>query len=143
MIVCCFGHRDAPLEIREKLKKALISIMEQHGKITIYVGNHGTFDFCVASVARELQRLQFPIEYYIVLAYVPTKINEFAYYRNCQTLVPEGIEFAHPKQAITQRNHWMVDKAQMIIAYVINSRGGASATVKYAKKQNKKIVYLA
>ncbi len=142
MIVCCFGHRDAPLEIREKLKKALISIMEQHGKITIYVGNHGTFDFCVASVAKELQLLQFPIEYCIVLAYVPTKINEFAYYRNSQTLVPEGIEFAHPKQAITQRNRWMVHKAQIVIGYVISSSGGAASAIKYAKSQNKEILHL-
>ena len=142
MIVSCFGHRNVPLEISEKLKTALIAIMKKYGSITIYVGNHGSFDFCVASVAQELKRLRYPVEYYIVLAYVPTKISEFAYYRNCQTLVPEGIELAHPKQAITKRNYWMVDKAQIVIAYTTKSSGGAVTAVKYAIKRNKEILYL-
>ena len=142
MIVCCFGHRDAPLEMRDKLKEALLKIIEQYGEITIYVGNHGRFDFYVASVAKELKYLKFPIECYIVLSYVPTKIDQFSYYRNFPTLVPEGIELVHPKKAITYRNHWMIDEAKVVVVYTVHSSGGAFAAVNYAKKKNKKILYL-
>lgn len=143
MIVCCFGHRDAPIEMREKLKTALLGVMEEHGKITVYVGNHGGFDFSVVSVVRELQFLRYPVECYVVLSYVPTKINEFVYYRNHQTLVPEGIEIVHPKGAITYRNFWMIDKAEIVVGYVVKAGGGAANAIEYAKKKKKKIIYLS
>ncbi|MEE0975064.1 MAG: hypothetical protein UH853_05060, partial [Muribaculaceae bacterium] len=50
----------------------------------------------------------------------------------------------HPKAAITKRNQWMVDNADLLIAYVEEGRkGGALTTLKYAEKQGIKIINLA
>ena len=50
----------------------------------------------------------------------------------------------HPKAAITKRNQWMMDNADLLIAYVEPGRkGGALTTLKYAEKQGIEIINLA
>ena len=41
------------------------------------------------------------------------------------------------------RNEWMVDSAELVIAYVKYSWGGASKTLEYAKRKMKQIINLA
>lgn len=57
-----------------------------------------------------------------------------------EIVIPDVIGKAHPKAAITLRNRWMVDTADLIIAYIECEEGGAYSAVKYAKKLNKKVV---
>jgi hypothetical protein len=50
----------------------------------------------------------------------------------------------HPKAAITKRNQWMIDNADLLVAYVEPDRkGGALTTLKYAQKQGVEIINLA
>lgn len=49
----------------------------------------------------------------------------------------------HPKVAITLRNQWMVDAADLVIAYVENSSGGAYKAMAYAEKTGKPVINLA
>ena len=50
----------------------------------------------------------------------------------------------HPKSAITKRNQWMIDNADLLIAYVEEGRnGGAMTTLKYAEKKGIEIINLA
>lgn len=55
------------------------------------------------------------------------------------TLYPE-IEDKPPKFAIVYRNRWMVDKADLVIAYVNYRRGGAYKTYAYAKRKGKTVI---
>ena len=48
----------------------------------------------------------------------------------------------HPKSAITLKNRWVVDFSDLVIVYVEKSKGGAYTAMKYAEKQNKKIINL-
>ena len=50
---------------------------------------------------------------------------------------------AHPKSAIQIRNREMVDRADLVICYILHNEGGAYKTVKYASKQNKPIINLS
>ena len=50
---------------------------------------------------------------------------------------------AHAKSAIQIRNREMVDRAELIICYIVHNGGGAYKTVKYASEQNKPIINLA
>ena len=50
---------------------------------------------------------------------------------------------SHPKAAIQIRNCEMVDRADLIICYVSNMKGGAYKTVQYAKLKGKEIINLA
>ena len=46
----------------------------------------------------------------------------------------------YPKAAITKRNKWMIDNADILVAFVRDGRrGGAMTTLKYAEKQGIKI----
>ncbi len=60
-----------------------------------------------------------------------------------RVMIPESIGKTHPKGAITKRNRWMIEQADLLICYVEREEGGAYAAFKYAKKLKKQIVNLA
>ena len=49
---------------------------------------------------------------------------------------------AHPKAAITLKNHYMIDNSDLVIVYV-EKKGGAYSAMKYAEKQCKEIINIA
>ena len=54
-----------------------------------------------------------------------------------------GSSEAHPKSAIQVRNRSMIDRADLVECCIQHKSGGAYATIRYAEKQDKKIVNLA
>ena len=55
MNVCTFfGHGDADEEIKEKLERAIVSLIISNGVNMFYVGTHGNFDKMVYSILAEL-----------------------------------------------------------------------------------------
>ena len=58
-------------------------------------------------------------------------------------MIPECVEKVHRKGAITKRNRWMVEQADIFICYVEKEEGGAYAALEYAQKLNKQIINLA
>lgn len=133
-----FGHRDAPLEIRDKLKKTIISLIEERNVTEFYMGNNGNFDRMALSVLKELSGMYPQINYYVVYAYLPEKGGEDFEH----TIYPEGIETVPKRFAIDYRNRWMVGQVDIVIAYVKNSYGGAAKFVDMAERQGKDIIDL-
>lgn len=41
---------------------------------------------------------------------------------------------------IGKRNRWVVEQSDVMIAYVLHDSGGAYSTLKYAEKQNLRII---
>ena len=78
----------------------------------------------------------------LVLPYVEKNIEYYEQYYDGVT-IPECVEKTHPKQAITKRNMWMVEKCDLFICYVEHKNGGAYTALKYARKLGKKIINLA
>ena len=134
MVSCTFfGHRDCPSSIRGVLATEIEKLISHHQVNTFYVGTHGNFDRMVYHVLKELQQRYGNIKVYRVLAYLPKPgDNDTAY-----TIVPEGIENAHPRYAIVYRNNWMIDHSDYVIAYVTHTFGGAYQAVERAKKKGK------
>ena len=54
-----------------------------------------------------------------------------------------ALENVPPKYAIIRRNEWMVDKADLLLAYITYGWGGAARTYRYAKRKGIPIVNLA
>lgn len=133
-----FGHRDAPLEIREKLKKTIISLIEERDVTEFYVGNNGNFDRMALSVLKELSGMYPQINYYVVYAYFPEKGGEDFEH----TIYPEGIETVPKRFAIDYRNRWIVGRADIVVAYVKNSYGGAAKFVDMAERQGRDVINL-
>ena len=130
-----FGHRDAPDQLKPKIKDAVLSLI-QRGFTQFYVGNQGAFDRMVLGEL-EMLAVEFPIRYHIVLAYFP-KEN----LTSKPTILPEGIEQVPPRFAIGRRNDWMIEHSAVVIAYVYRNYGGAAQYTQKARRKGKEIINL-
>ena len=98
-----------------------------------YVGQQGAFDHMVHDVLMEL-RLTYPhINYTIVLERMPSRQTETEILNSGNTMLPEGIEFAHPRSAISWRNRWMLNQSDYVVTFIEHSWGGAA---QFGKKSN-------
>ena len=133
--VTFFGHRDTPKETEPALRLTLIDLIENKNATVFYVGNHGNFD---AMVRRQLEDLSktYPIKYYVVLAYMPSKKDEL----DEHTILPEGIESVPRRFAINYRNKWMLNKSDIVVTYVTRNFGGAWEFERIAERYKKSIV---
>ena len=132
MVVCFFGHRDAPESVKPMLEREIDDMIACGGDCFL-VGNQGRFDAMVLGCLRKFAKKYPQISYRVVLAYMPESgDSEFRY---GETMLPEGMEFVHPKYAITHRNRWMVEESDAAVVYVRRGWGGAA---KYARMMEKK-----
>ena len=130
--VTFFGHRDTPKETEPALRLTLIDLIENKNASVFYVGNHGNFD---AMVRRQLEDLSktYPIKYYAVLAYMPSKNDT----PDEHSILPEGIETVPRRFAINYRNKLMLNKSDVVVTYVTRPVGGAWELKQMAEKQRK------
>ena len=126
-----FGHRDCPSSIKGKLHKEIERLICNHGVDTFYVGTQGSFDRMAYAALVELRQRYRYIKVYRVLAYMPKQSEA----DSADTIVPEGIENAHPRYAIIHRNYWMIDHSDYVIAYVTHTFGGAYQALERAKRK--------
>ena len=140
MICTFFGHKDTPKEIEPILRSTLIDLIENKNVNVFYVGNNGSYD---TMVRRQLEGLSqtYPITYSVVLAYLPTKKSEYEDYTN--TILPEGIETAPKRFAISYRNKWMIQQSDIVVTYVTHGFGGAAQFKDMAKKLGKTVIELS
>lgn len=141
--VAFFGHRRIYniREIEEKLVPILNELILTKEYVEFYIGRNGDFDEFVASVIKRVQK-QLDRDNNVMILTLPYTVKDIEYYADYydEIVIPDAIGRAHPKAAITLRNRWMVDTADLIIAYIECEEGGAYSAVKYAKKLNKKVV---
>ncbi|MBP3437391.1 MAG: hypothetical protein J6K61_05755 [Clostridia bacterium] len=58
-------------------------------------------------------------------------------------IVPNELYKVYPKAAITKRNEWLIENANLLIAYVIRNEGGAAKTLTYGIKRGIAVLNLA
>ncbi len=73
--------------------------------------------------------------------YLKNKENYENYYDEIE--ICEKSNMTHPKSAIQVRNKEMIGRSDLIICFVEYTNGGAFQSIKYAQKNNKKIINLA
>jgi len=135
-----FGHRECPDSVKTILREVLVDLIKDHGVDMFYVGNQGQFDAMVCSTLQELKKVYPQTDYAVVLAYMPGKQTEYDDYSD--TMLPEGIEFVHPRYAISWRNNWMLRQSEYVVTYITHSWGGAAQYVRKAKNQKKIVINL-
>lgn len=131
-----FGHEDCPDTVRGNLQLVLRKLVTDYGVEMFYVGNQGRFDVLVRGVLRELKEEYPQIDYAVVLAYMPCSQIE----DTSDTMLPEGIEFVHPRYAISWRNSWMLQQSDYVVTYITHSWGGAAKFADKARKQGKRVI---
>ena len=137
MLTCAFfGHRNTPIEIEPLLKSTLVDLIENHRVDRFLVGNQGDFDFIVRKNLR-LLKLDYPhINYYVVLAYMPRRKDEYYCKEDFEeTICPYVFKKMAPKYAIPKRNAWLVNEADFVVTYVKHTIGGAAQFKELAEKK--------
>ena len=137
MIVTFCGHRE--LHEPEKVKAWLEEVVESlihEGTDTFYLGGYGQFDALAAAVVREKKERYPQIRSVLVLPYLDREYDASAY---DETLYPP-LENVPRRYAISRRNEYIVDHADVVVAYVVYSFGGAGKTLKYAERKQKRII---
>ena len=122
-------------QVTEWLYTTTQRLIEQ-GATILYLGGYGTFDNLAASVLRA-QKERYPqIELILVLAYLETTKETSGY----DSTVYPPLETVPRRFAISHRNRWMVESADVVVAYVLHDWGGAATTLRYARRKKKKII---
>ena len=146
MIITFCGHSNCLFsdEEKEKLKQLLIKEIRKNPTCKFYLGGYGDFDSLCLRTLRELKTDYPDIELLFITPYIDKNYSklEFAKYHYDDVIFPP-LESVPRKFAILKRNEWMVEEADLVIAYVMYSWGGAAKTLEYAKRKKKTIINLA
>ncbi len=94
----------------------------------------------VASVIKRLQR-EYDLKNSALILVLPYGVKDLEYYEKYydEVYCPVGID-THYKKAIKERNCWLVDNCDLLVACVERGEGGAYQTFKYAQKKGKEMI---
>ena len=145
-ITCCgFGHRLVLSNVEGELLTLLTHLIEEEHVHTFMVGAQGEFDTLFAKTVRILKKKHPTVKLLLVLPYLSNTLNkEKDYYEKAydEIIIPATTEGKHYKSAATLKNRFMVDQSSIVIAYLRRDFGGAYTAVSYAKKAEKRIIFL-
>lgn len=146
MIITFFGHSNCLFndDIKKQLKNILLDEIIKNPTCKFYLGGYGDFDGLCLRTLRELKH-DFPtIEILFITPYLDKNYSklELAKYYYDDVIFPP-IESVPRKFAILKRNEWMVEQADLVIAYVKYSWGGTAKALEYAKRKKKRIINIA
>lgn len=146
MIVTFCGHRDfvETAEAENQLTMFLEKYARENVRLVCYNGGYGNFDYFAAKCVQRMQEQYSNIRNCLVLPYIDQpfleRIEIFKNHFN-ETIYPP-LESVPRKYAIIRRNEWMVDSADIVIAYITYSWGGAARTLEYARRKKKNIIQI-
>ena len=137
MIVAFCGHNDVanPDDVRRWLEHTVGDLI-QRGATTFYLGGYGGFDRMAASLLRNISANNPTVESILVLPYLNREAEDDLY----DVTIYPPLENVPKRLAIIKRNEWMVDHADVIVAYVLHEWGGASTMLQYAVRKGKEII---
>lgn len=137
MIVTFCGHREVhePEKVKGWLEEVVDSLIHE-GADTFYLGGYGQFDALAAAVVREKKERYPQIRSVLVLPYLDREYDASAY---DETLYPP-LENVPKRYAISKRNEYMVDHADVVVTYVVFCFGGAYKTTQYAERKLKRMI---
>lgn len=143
--VTLFGHRyiDCFREVEENLERVLGELSLQHPYMDFYVGNDGDFDRIATSGIRRLidRRGKENITINLVLPY-PKASMDLLEKQFDSVIIPPTLYRVHPKAVITERNRWMIENCDLLIAHVSHEYGGAWAALRFAKQLDKSFLQI-
>ena len=122
--------------VKEKVKQQLRAYVDGARAITFYLGGYGDFDEICASVCRELKEKYRDLEAVFVTPYLKKIETNYKLGLYDSSIYPP-LESVPPKYAISKRNEWMMANADLVIAYVKKSYGGAYKSLQVAKRKKK------
>ena len=148
--VCFFGHRriDNFQAVELAVESLIRKIVSEHSYVEFLTGRDGDFDQIVTSAIRRYKKSNDTANCSLtwIMPYMKDeyKHNQESFESYYDSVEPcEASAQAHPKAAIQIRNRAMIDRADLCVFYVIEKKGGAYKTLRYAEKTNVDIINLA
>ena len=146
MTITFCGHSNFSFDntIKQKLKKLLLQEIRKNPACKFYLGGYGDFDSLCLNILKEI-KADFPT---IELLFITPYLNDNYSKLETAKLYYDGIiypplENVPRRFCILKRNEWMVDEADLVIAFVKYSWGGAAKTLEYAKRKKVEFFNLA
>lgn len=147
MIITFCGHAD--FHKTPALEARMLSLLEERvgdAPAEFYLGGYGGFDsFAFEMTARyKLSHPQVSLVFvtpYLSEEYQRNRLADAA--RRYDAILYPPLENVPPRFAISHRNRYMVEQADLVIAYVCRQRGGACRTLRHALRKGKPTVNLA
>lgn len=137
MIVTFCGHRDVfdPEAVSAWLNVTIEGLIRE-GADCFYLGGYGQFDALAAAVVQKQKERYLEIRSILVLPYLDRPFNASAY----DEMVYPPLENVPKRYAISRRNAYMIDRSDVVIAFVTHSFGGAYNSLCYAQRKQKRII---
>ena len=141
---CCgFGHRVLLIDVEKSLREVMERLVKEQGVTEFFTGGMGEFDELFARVVRSMKRNDPRLRLVLVLPYLTRQVaieKEWYESQYDEILIPAALDGVHPKAAITQRNRWMIDRSDFVVAALRRDYGGAAEAVRYAEIRGKVVV---
>lgn len=146
MIITFCGHSDFLFndDIKEQLKNILVGEIIKNPTCKFFLGEYGDFDSLCLRTLTELKKEFQDIELIFITPYLDKNYSKLEFAKNhYDDVIFPPIESVPRKFAILKRNEWMVEQADLVIAYVKYSWGEAAKALEYAKRKKKRIINIA
>ncbi len=137
MIVAFFGHRE--IYETERVCAWVDNMVEKlvvHKPLIFFHGGYGTFDHIAEHILWRKKEKYSHIRSCLISAY-PNLSKDHPL---CDEIIYPGLESVPQRYAITYRNRYMAEQADIILAYQTHAWGGASAAISYARKLQKTVI---
>lgn len=132
---CGHSHVSDAGELNEWLDKVLDQLVAE-GADRFYLGGYGDFDRMAAEAVKAKKAEKPDIEMALVTAYLGRHADGEAY----DYMIYPTLKDVTQRSAIPQRNEWMVDSADVVVAYVTHEWGGAAKTLEYTRRCGKRVI---
>ncbi len=135
----CFfvGHRDTPAEIIPRLLASVENAITQWGATEFVVGHYGAFDRMAASAVAAAKQKYPNIMLSLLIPYHPTERTVELPPGFDGTFYPPEMESVPKQFAISRANRYMINNADILIAYVWHPGSNARDMYEYACRRQK------
>ena len=132
---CGHSHVSDADELSVWLDKVL-DLLIAEGADRFYLGGYGDFDRMAAEAVKTKKDEKPDIEMALVTAYLGRHADGESY----DYMIYPTLKDVTQRSAIPKRNEWMVDSADVVVAYVTHEWGEAAKTLEYARRCGKRIM---
>ena len=131
---CGHGNETYSDEIRKRLSDTIEELILQ-GADEFLLGGYGSFDLMAAYTVRSFKAKYPHIKSVLVVPYIDRSFDKELY--DYSEYPP--LESVPKRLAILKRNEYMVNRSDIVIAYISHNWGGAAKTFDYAVRRGKSL----
>ena len=142
MVIVFCGHSDYIQNTNDGAN--ILQILEvETGDVPceIFLGGYGNFDNFALHCAKKFKEMHPNTKLICITPYLKNAKMDLEK-ATFDSIIYPNLEHVPPRYAISHRNKWMIEQADIVICYVSHQYGGAYAMYTDAKRKGKRIYNL-